>query len=296
MISLVTACMNREAHLRSALPHWLRLPGLEEVVIVDWSNDRPLQELTQLDPRVRVIRVQGEPRWVLSYAYNLGIARAAGSVILKCDSDCLPDPGILALAPTAERGFFAGHWKSGQPLGKPSVNGQCVFTRRQFEAVNGYSEFIRTYGRDDEDFYDRLIAAGAARQEINPALLNFLDHSHEARMANQVRPDGEGIAARLQRDVVYNEMKNQFYGRALPWGPARTRAGYRSVASGERWAVLERDVAAELTIPPLVEQAARLFAVRYVTAKILRLAPASVDRLDERACLALLQNRLRIAA
>ena len=81
MISLVTACMNREAHLRRSLPEWLRLPGLGEIVVVDWSNERSLEELTALDPRVRVVRVQGEPRWVLSYAYNLGVARAAGSVI-----------------------------------------------------------------------------------------------------------------------------------------------------------------------------------------------------------------------
>jgi len=295
MISLVTACMNREAHLRRSLPEWLRLPGLAEIVVVDWSNERSLEELTALDPRVRVVRVQGEPRWVLSYAYNLGVARASGSTIFKCDADCLPDPGIMALAPADGR-FFAGHWKSGQPLGKPSVNGQCVFARRQFETVNGYSEFIRTYGRDDEDFYDRLMAAGQARGEINPALLNFIDHSHEARTANQFKAEGEGIEARLRRDVVYNEMKNQFYGRALPWGSNRSRARYRTVETRGHWELVERDQTAELAIPVPVEQAARLFAVRYVTAQVLRLAPQSVDRLDERACLALLQNRLRIAA
>jgi hypothetical protein len=232
---------------------------------------------------------------VLSYAYNLGIGRSAGGAVLKCDADCIPRPEVVALRPGPAH-FLAGYWKSGQPLHKPSVNGQCLFDRSQFEAVNGYSEFIRTYGRDDEDFYDRLIAAGFARREIEPGLLDFIEHAHEARMANQERPEGEGIEARLRRDVVYNEMKNQFYGRALPWGPGRPRAPFRAVESGDRWEVVERDLGAELPIPPVIESAARLQAVRYLAAQVLRLAPGSAERLDERACLALLAARIRAAA
>jgi len=295
MISLVTACMNREAHLRRSLPEWLKLPLIGEVVIVDWSNDRSLTELTGLDPRVRVIRAQNEPRWVLSYAYNLGIGRSTGEIVLKCDADCIPTAEVAALLPAAAY-FLAGFWKSGRRFNKPSVNGQCLFARRQFDAVNGYSEFIRTYGRDDEDFYDRLIAAGFARREIDPALLNFIEHPNEARMANQVGPEGDGIEARLRRDLVFNEMKNQCYGRLLPWGPARLRAPCRTVQQGERWELVERDQAAELKIPPAIENAARLQALRYVTAQVLRLAPAAVERLDDKSCLSLLQNRLRIAA
>jgi len=295
MISLVTACMNREEHLRQSLPHWLSLPEIGEIVVVDWSNARPLQGLAALDPRVRVVRVEGEPRWVLSYAYNLGISRSTGTVVLKCDADCLPQPSVSGLRPGPAH-FYAGYWRSGAPLGKASVNGQCLFFRSQFEAIGGYSEFIRTYGRDDEDFYDRLIAAGFERREIEPSQLDFIAHSHEARMANQVSGPVAGIEDRLRRDPMYNEMKNQFLGRILPWGPARLRAPFRTVESGERWEVVKRDAAAELVIPPPVEGAARLKAVRYVTAQVLRLAPASVERLDERACLALLQNRNRTAA
>jgi hypothetical protein len=44
MRSLVTACMNREHHLRRSLPHWLSLPGLDEIIIVDWSTSEPLDD------------------------------------------------------------------------------------------------------------------------------------------------------------------------------------------------------------------------------------------------------------
>src|SRR5690606_31623737 len=101
--------------------------------------------LREMDPRIRLVRVQNEPRWILSYAYNLGISLARHPIILKCDADCFPQPGILSARPD-DSTFFAGHWRSGVKVGKPSVNGQCLFTKARFEAVNGYSEVIRTYG------------------------------------------------------------------------------------------------------------------------------------------------------
>ncbi len=287
--------MNREEHLRRSLPEWLKLPGLAEVVVVDWSNARPLIDLTRLDTRVRVVRAEGEPKWVLSYAYNLGVSRAASPLILKCDADCQPRSPVTALRP-GDGHFYAGYWKSGAPVGKPSVNGQCLFSRAQFDAVNGYSEFIRTYGRDDEDFYDRLIAAGYERREIAPSELEFLEHRHEARMANQVSPGEAGIEGWLRREVVYNEMRNAYLARALPWGPARPRAAFATVETGERWEVVRRDADAELAIPALVAASARLASLRYLVQKVARLPAPAAARLDERACLALLANRLAAAA
>lgn len=296
MLTLVTACMNREAHLRQALPVWLAHAEVGEVIIVDWSNDRPLAELAATDPRVRVIRAVGEPRWILSYAYNLGVSRASGEVILKCDSDCLPLAETLILRPGPSH-FYAGHWQSGSPLGKPSVNGQCLFSRAQFDGVNGYSEFIRTYGRDDEDFYDRLAAAGFERREIPAAQLDFIAHEHDARMANQVdAAEPPGIEKVLRKDPLFNELTNMFLAKALPWGPARPRAHYESVETGPRWEVVKREKASELPIPGEVARGARLHALRRVVAKVVGIALDATQRLDEKACLALITNRLQANA
>ena len=61
MLSLVTACMNRDHHLRRTLPHWLALPGVDEVLIVDWSNPSPLDDLLGLGAlgpgQLHVVRV-----------------------------------------------------------------------------------------------------------------------------------------------------------------------------------------------------------------------------------------------
>ena len=292
-ISLVTACMNREAHLRTSLPHWLSLPAISEIVIVDWSNATSLTHLAEVDPRIRVIRVEGEPKWILSYAYNIGVRSSRGEVILKCDADCLPSEKITRLIPTSTE-FFAGNWRTGKPIGKPSVNGQCVFSRQQFEAVNGYSEFIRTYGRDDEDYYERLQTARFTRTEIAPSELSFIEHDQEARVVNQFAPRKSGtIEELIQRDPVYNELRNMYFARSLPWSPSSKSAPYSKDSEGERWAILRRDKSSELEIPPQVDRDARLRALRTLAGNIVGLPPASSLKLTEEACVKLLANRLQ---
>jgi glycosyltransferase involved in cell wall biosynthesis len=290
MISLVTACMNREPHLRKSLPVWLALPGISEILVVDWANKQPLRSLTKLDPRIRVVRVEDEPRWVLSYAFNLGIARSTGSVILKCDADCLPHAAVADLRPGPGH-FFAGHWQSGAKLGKPSVNGQCLFARSQFDAVNGYSEYIRTYGRDDADFYDRLAAAGFARREIPPTDLDFIPHSHEARMACQIDRVERGIEAWLSGNIVFNEMRNAFLARVRPWNRLCPRAPYRPVEEDGAWEVVRREKASELSVSPAAAATARLFALRYLVKVTPGPSPGNIAAMDEPECLRFLLER-----
>ena len=282
--------MNREEHLRASVPKWLKIPKLREIVIVDWSNRNPLMELTQLDPRIRVIRVENEPRWVLSYAYNIGIQAASEPFVIKCDADCIPTINIANYRPGQDY-FYAGHWKSGAALGKASVNGQCIFSTSQFKAVNGYSEYIRTYGRDDEDFYERLQAAGFERKEVPPAILDFMEHSQEARMSNQVNNLGEqvlSIDAQLSRYTVYNEMRNAWIARYIPWGPTSPQATFRMIEQGTRWSRVERNKSSEFVLTPEQQAEAQLFALRYLITLLHEVSQGTANSLDAQACLRLL--------
>ena len=292
MFSLVTACMNREQHLSRSLRHWLTLPGLGEIVIVDWSNATPLFDLAKIDPRIRVLRVEGEERWILSYAYNLGISHTSHQLICKCDADCLPTAAAVQHQPYAH-GFYAGYWKSGASLGKPSVNGQCMFLKSQFDRVNGYSEYIRTYGRDDEDYYDRLKMAGFQRHEISPTEFNFIDHSQEDRICNQFETlDQASPDQKIFRDPVYNEIRNYFLAVSLPWGPERQRAAFTQQESPVRGgALLRRDRAHELTIPAQLLEDAQLFSLRYLVGQFLKLPETAVKKLDHQSCVRLLVTR-----
>lgn len=292
MISLVTACMNRESHLRRTLPSWLKIKGLDEIVIVDWSTQQPLTDLLELDSRIRIARVEDEPRWILSYAYNLGISQSRGDIILKCDADCIPAPEICSRY-SGPDAFAAGHWKSGAAVGKPSVNGQCIFSRRQFETVNGYSELIRMYGRDDEDFYDRMIEAGFSRREISPTALSFLDHTQEARLANQMpAQEADSTQALLNSLPGFHEMVNLYISRMLPWGNWFQRATFVQHSSADGRQIFKREKQLEIPLSSELLQQARLHGTRAIVAQAFKLSPAAAARLDETSCRNMLRQRL----
>ncbi|CAM2817959.1 glycosyltransferase family 2 protein [Rariglobus hedericola] len=293
MFSLVTTCMNRESHLRQSLPHWLALPGLAEVVIVDWSTHESIADLVDLDPRIRICRVEGEAKWRQPYPTNFGISQTTQEIILKCDADCIPSSRIGQYIPTADT-FYAGNWRSGRPLGKACVNGQCLFTRTAFEKVNGYSELFRVYARDDEDLYERLSSAGIARRDINPADLNFIEHTQEARVANQGLPTTEAdpIEAFLHRQTTFHEMTNVVISHYLPWGPWFPRAVYNPISTQDRFASFKRDISREIPLSAPLLQQAHSHALVAVVTQLFSLSPADAARLDRTRCNQLIRQHL----
>jgi hypothetical protein len=68
LISVVCGCMDRREMLRQALPTWLALSEIGEIVIVDWSSPSPVRPLAAElgDRRVKVLRVDGQRRWIAS--------------------------------------------------------------------------------------------------------------------------------------------------------------------------------------------------------------------------------------
>ena len=86
-------------NLMRALPSWLANPQVSEVIIIDWSSGLPVaQDLARAgisDPRIRIARVYDEPRWILTYAFNIGFRLARFDQVLKCDADIVLDPGYF---------------------------------------------------------------------------------------------------------------------------------------------------------------------------------------------------------
>lgn len=289
MYTLVTACKNREEHLTESLHHWVEIPKISEIIIVDWSNHRPLYDLEKVDRRIKVLRVENEAKWILSYAYNFGISHASNNYILKIDADCTPDKEITDLIP-GSRHFFAGYWKSGHLVNKASVNGQCIITKKQFEDVNGYSELIRTYGRDDEDLYDRLILNKNIRIEIPTEFFKFINHDDKLRTNEQFSLD----KTKNPRDYVistpaYNEMRNFYIGRNYVWDKKYNRSSYIKKTDGKHEYYI-REVKTEIQISSEINNLAHLFSLRYLTSQNIRKSINDTENFSEDYCWELILN------
>jgi hypothetical protein len=241
-LSVVTVCMNRRDHLWRSAPVVAQLPWHDEHLVVDWSSREPLRrEDLPPDPRLRLLRVEGEGRWNLCRAYNFGFAQATGELILKLDADAWPterfDPAAaqlrgLAADPSQQQVLCA--FGSG-PEGR---KGQFLIERRLLAAVGGFNELLVGYGFDDKDLLARLgMQLGIQPAPIPEAWLAVIAHS-DAERAERGAGDGAGSIARNHGEAAMRatRLANRLVAAHCPWGPRSLASRYQEEQQG-RWRV-----------------------------------------------------------
>lgn len=189
-VTLVGACMNRQGNLLKVLPSWLA-SGADEIVIVDWSSTQPLWPMLAHidDPRLKVVRIEDEPRWILTHAFNVGLRLARRELVFKLDADIELAPGFLKLNRFKPGEFVRGFWKSAVDAGEPDqryTNGSFGAFKADLRAIGYYNERIQTYGWDDSDLYARLSGSlGRAGRLLAHGSLCHLHQEEAQRLENQ---------------------------------------------------------------------------------------------------------------
>lgn len=189
-VSLVAACKDRTSTLAQALRSWIRVRGVDEIVLVDWSSSPAvvddLPEDLLRSEKITLIRVAGQNDWMLSRAYNLAARVASYTRLTKVDCDTYLEPGFLE-AHTLKRGsFYAGDWRQLESgiSDELHVNGLLYVYRDEYLAVGGYDERITTYGWDDSDITQRLSKVStSARFDYNK--VRHIAHPASLRVVNQ---------------------------------------------------------------------------------------------------------------
>lgn len=189
-VSLVAACMNREENLMKVLGSWLATEA-DEIVIVDWSSTSEVwPKLSAIDdPRIKVLRIDGEQKWVLSHAFNVGLRFASHELVFKLDCDIKISQDFLKVNNPQPGEFVRGFWKLGLKHGgegQQFINGTFGAYKKDLREANYYDERILTYGWDDSDLYMRLSHdLGLAGKLIDPNTLRHLEQAQDHRTASQ---------------------------------------------------------------------------------------------------------------
>lgn len=241
--SLVTCAMNRTENLLKALPTWTACEGLDEIIIVDWSSRVPVADsiaaASLTDPRIRIVRVESEPRWILSYAFNLGFRFARGRRIVKTDADIKLQPDFFARNPLPQGVFVAGDWRKAAK-GQEHINGFFYIHRTDLRRIRGFNEYITSYGWDDDDIYARMVEAGLERKCVDLQSIWHIPHDDALRLgqAGQATHDAW---SELQASTAYKIRSNRwltFVGP--PWNQDRRFVPFKVIETRTGYVLLER--------------------------------------------------------
>ncbi len=227
--------MNRLEHLISTAQRVAAWPVHQEHLIVDWSSEEPVRrEHLPADPRIRLLRVEGEPSWNLCRAYNFAVARSRGDWILKLDADTWPtqdfDPMAVALGQSDQGQGDPCAFGSG-PEGR---KGQFLMSRQLFVAVGGFNEHLIGYGFDDKDLQARLaVHRGQDAAAIPEAWIGVIPHS-DAERAGQGRSGrlhwleaSRGLAA-----MRASRLSNRLLAAHCPWSGRAGASSYQERSRG----------------------------------------------------------------
>jgi glycosyltransferase involved in cell wall biosynthesis len=227
-VSIITACKNRIDSLKVSLSSWLTFDEIKEVIIVDWNSDEPINHLTQIDPRVKVIRVNDKKYFNQPQPLNLAASLAAGDYIMKMDSDHVINPYfnfVNDILPR-EKEFFCGQLEYNSNDQRQTILtfngfyrylvGILLLKREYFLSVGGYNEKLGDcYAYEDEEMYQRLELFGLKKNKVKISSYNFihLPHGDSKRTENF-----KGFAEQdeyLQQ--IYDKLKHEHDGDELKW-------------------------------------------------------------------------------
>ena len=184
-ICLYTYVMNRTNNIVNNIGSWLK-QKIDQLIIIDWSSDEEFYDfINQLnDNRILYVRVNGEKYFIRTYAQNLAAKLCAYDKICKIDSDIILYDNFFEQHPINHGMFYVGEWRNARNENEKSTHGNIYLYLKDCLYVNGYNEFIKTYGWDDSDFTIRLMMLGLEKKIFNLNAFYHVPHSKTTRIVN----------------------------------------------------------------------------------------------------------------
>jgi len=186
-ISVITTCKNRLDHLQQTLPHMLKYP-FDEVVVVDYGCQQGTEKWVSRNFRnVKIAKVSDDSQFSLARARNIGAQHAKGELYFFIDADTIivADIADWIVANYKNDRFFLVKDRKRVELG-----GAVICHSSDFVKVGGYDEAFRGWGSEDADFYERLILSGLTVDYLPEGSLNPIQHGDDVRQLGARDPLG----------------------------------------------------------------------------------------------------------
>lgn len=216
-ISFYVHLMNRNENVKKNLANWLT-QSMDELILLDWSSKEPVADMPGVfdDPRVRVVRVEGQTKFIRTLAQNLATQMSRFKKVFKCDSDVEFKGDFFAAHPLKEGEFWVGDWHQGRDFNERHLHGETYYCLDDFFRVNGYDERILAYGHDDTNLKDRMLLSALTKKVFS---YNYLYHqAHDQRM----RSDNQSMVHPMVKTY-----QNRLNSNCTPiWSPVNLVSNY----------------------------------------------------------------------
>lgn len=234
-VSIICACKDRYEALLLSLNSWLFFDEIKEIIIVDWSSNKSFNHLTELDERIKIIRVENKKYFNLSQPLNLAASQATGDYILKFDADYILNPyfNFFETYQIDEYSFLSGNHNirtiEYQDMSNFTIEeirdyvnsynyffkflkGMLYISKSNFNRIGGYDEDIQNYGWEDNDIISRLEQLNLEHKKLAyDHHLIHLPHSDRKRFENSPQ-----YSSKLEEDIK-NNLSSFYSGNELQW-------------------------------------------------------------------------------
>lgn len=219
-VSLICSCKNRNDPLLISLSSWLLRKEIKEIVIIDWSSDKPLKNITQLDKRIKRVRVLNQKFFNQPQPLNLALKFCTQENVIKVDSDYIFNPywNFFDLYSIDDNSFICGDYDfevddSVLPYFK-YLRGLLFVKRKYLIEIGGWNENMgEYYGGEDGEIEKRLELYGLQKRKINFGYnIIHIPHSNKDRIVNF-----KAYSYKDLNNTIKQNLSNHLSGDELEW-------------------------------------------------------------------------------